>query len=107
MFQPILLTKNGEIVFLYARSVLYCYDPKTAFLKMISDDPSDPSEDYFETVEVIAHVNTFASLEAIGENSKRYTVRPRRVRTPWNDVIDELDRIALGEEVDTTHYRLR
>ncbi|XP_026430605.1 F-box protein CPR1-like [Papaver somniferum] len=103
-FQPILLTKKREIIFLYARSALYCYDTKTTVLKIISNEAST---DYFEDVEAIAHVNTFVSLEAMGENSKRYTVRPRWVRTPWDDVIDELDRVALGEEVDTTRFRLR
>ncbi|XP_026430936.1 F-box protein At3g07870-like [Papaver somniferum] len=103
-FQPILLTNNGEIIFLYGKSVLYSYDTKTTLLKMISNEASS---DYFEAVEAIAHVNTFASSEATGENSKRYTVRPRRVRTPWDDVIDELDRVALGEEIDTTLFRLR
>ncbi|XP_026430932.1 F-box/kelch-repeat protein At3g06240-like [Papaver somniferum] len=102
--QPILLAKNREIICLYADSVLYCYDTKTNFLKMISDDTS---ADYFEAVAAIAHVNTLVSLEAIGENSKRYTVRPRRARTPWDDVIDELDRVALGEEIDITRFRLR
>ncbi|XP_026389034.1 F-box protein At3g07870-like [Papaver somniferum] len=104
-FKPILLTKKGEIIFLYAESVLYCYDTKTTFLKMISDEAS---ADYFEAVEVIAHVNTFASLEVMGENSKRYTVHPSRVRSPRDDdVIDELDRVALSEVCDTTRFKLR
>ncbi|KAI3955793.1 hypothetical protein MKW98_006153 [Papaver atlanticum] len=97
--QPVLLRKAGEIVFLFAESVLYCYDPKTTILKMISNEAS--TED-FKAVEVIAHLNTFASLEAMGENSKRYTVC-----TPLDDVIDELDRVALSQEIDTTRFRLR
>ncbi|KAI3978140.1 hypothetical protein MKX01_012971, partial [Papaver californicum] len=98
-FWPILLRRNGEIVLLYARSVLYCYDMKTKIFKVIS---KKASTDHFEAVEPIAHVNTFASLEAMGENSKIYAVR-----TPRDDVIDKLDRVALGEEIDTTRFRLR
>ncbi|XP_026430939.1 F-box/kelch-repeat protein At3g06240-like [Papaver somniferum] len=86
--QPILLGKNGEIVLLFAASVLYSYDPKTTFLKMISNKAS---ADYFKHVEASAHINTFASLEATGENSEKYTVRPRQ----WDDVIEELDRVSL------------
>ncbi|KAI3955806.1 hypothetical protein MKW98_006166 [Papaver atlanticum] len=104
MLQPILLTRHGEIILLYAESVLYCYDPKTTFLKMISNEASN---DNFQAVKAIAHVNTFASLEAMGENSKRYTVRPRRVGSPLDDVIDELDRVSPCEEIDTTTFRFR
>ncbi|XP_026384843.1 uncharacterized protein LOC113280438 [Papaver somniferum] len=103
-FQPVLLTKGGEIIFLYDKSVLYWYDTRTTLLRMISDEAAT---NYFRNVEVIAHTSTFASLEAMGENSKRYTLRPRRVRTPWDAGIDELDRVALGEEIDTTRFRLR
>ncbi|XP_026430947.1 F-box/kelch-repeat protein At3g06240-like [Papaver somniferum] len=103
-FQPILFTKNGEIIFLYAESMLYCYDMRSTSLRMISNEAST---DYFRHIEVIAHVNTLASLEALGENSKRYKARPHRVRTPWDDVIDELDLVALDEEIDTTRFRLR
>ncbi|KAI3906543.1 hypothetical protein MKW98_009451 [Papaver atlanticum] len=103
ILRPILLTKNGEIILLYGKSVLYCYERKTTILKMISNEAST---DCFEAVEVIAHINTFASLEAIGENSKRYIVRPRWARTPWYDVIDEFDRVAPDEEIDMTRFRL-
>ncbi|KAI3945746.1 hypothetical protein MKW98_023020 [Papaver atlanticum] len=65
------------------------------------------STDYILDVEAIANVNTFASLEAMGENSKRYTTaRPRRV-TPWDDVTDELDQVSAGEEIDTAGFRFR
>lgn len=79
--------------------MLYSYDTKTTLLKKISNKAST---DHFEAVEPIAHVNTFVSLEAMGENSKRYTVR-----SPWDDVIDGLDRVAVAEEIDTTRCRLR
>ncbi|XP_026395988.1 F-box protein At3g07870-like [Papaver somniferum] len=105
-FQPILLTNNGEIIFLCDESVLYCYDTKTTILKMISNDAST---DYIRHVEAIAHINTFASLEATGENSKKYTTAlprrvPRPVRTPWDDVADEVYRVAPNEEIDTTCF---
>ncbi|XP_026431211.1 F-box protein At3g07870-like [Papaver somniferum] len=111
-FLPILLAKNGQIIFLYDESVLYCYDKTTTVLKMISNEAS---ADYLECVEAVAHVNTLVSLEAMGENSKRYTVHPCGVGTPWDHVIDELDRVALGEvdrvalseEIDTTRFRFR
>lgn len=97
-FRPILLTENGEIIFLYDEW-LYSYDTKTTFLKMISNEAPT---DYFEDVDAIAHINTSASLEAMGENSKRYTVR-----NPLDDVIDDFNRVALGEGIDTTRFRLR
>ncbi|XP_026451116.1 F-box protein At3g07870-like [Papaver somniferum] len=76
------------------------------FEAMISNDAST---DYIRHVEAIAHINTFASLEATGENSKRYTTAlprrvPRPVRTPWDDVADEVYRVAPGEEIDTTCF---
>ncbi|XP_026432271.1 uncharacterized protein LOC113329630 [Papaver somniferum] len=101
--EPILLTKKGEIIFLYDESVLYSYDTRTTCLKMISDNPI--RDDYFEDVEAIAHLNTFASLEGMGEISKRHDVHPSQGRTPCDDAINELDRFALGDDTDTTPFR--
>ncbi|KAI3996348.1 hypothetical protein MKX01_026816 [Papaver californicum] len=81
-FEPILLTKNDEIIFVSEDSALYCYDPKTTTLKMISDN-DEALTDYIAAFTAIPHVNTFASLKAIGEKSKRYMTG-----NTWEDSVD-------------------
>lgn len=72
-FRPILTTENEEVIFTYNDEALYCYDSKTTTLKMISDE-DEVSTEYFANVEAIPHINTLASLEAMGEKSKKYLV---------------------------------
>ncbi|XP_026416177.1 F-box protein At3g07870-like [Papaver somniferum] len=72
-FTPVLLTEAREVILIYNDSALYSYDSKTTTLKMISDD-DEVSKEYFANVKAISHVHSFASLEAMGEKSKRYSV---------------------------------
>ncbi|XP_026404669.1 F-box protein At3g07870-like isoform X2 [Papaver somniferum] len=83
-FEPILLTKNEEIIFKYDNFVLYSYDTKMAILKRISDDDK-ASTDYFSAAKLIAHINIFISLRDIGEKSKRHMVGS----SCEDDVIDQ------------------
>ncbi|MCL7040154.1 hypothetical protein MKW94_017021 [Papaver nudicaule] len=65
-YWPILLTENGEVIFSWLDTKLYCYNSRTGSWKLLVDDVS------VDGMVAIPHVNTFVSLEAIGQKpSKR------------------------------------
>ncbi|OVA07464.1 F-box domain [Macleaya cordata] len=73
-YQPFALTKSNEILLWYKHCILSCYDPKTATLKKLWHDDHS-----LVKCQAILHMNSFVSLKAMGEKSKRRRYHEHKV----------------------------
>ncbi|XP_026424711.1 uncharacterized protein LOC113321046 [Papaver somniferum] len=60
--EPCALTNSGEVLMRY-KGCLFCYNPQTASLEKLMDN---------EFGYVFPHVNSFVSLEALGERGSKF-----------------------------------
>ncbi|XP_026450945.1 F-box protein At3g07870-like [Papaver somniferum] len=72
-YWPISLTSSGKLILRFQYKVLYCYDPDTGELEKLMNCNT---EFFFPTlpyplIEAIPHINSYVSLEALGERSKK------------------------------------
>ncbi|KAI3892473.1 hypothetical protein MKX03_012691, partial [Papaver bracteatum] len=69
---PLLITKKNEVLFVHARSILNCYDPKSTTVVKLWDDKK------WDLMMITAHphMNSFVALKALGERSENPTL-------PW------------------------
>ncbi|OVA09218.1 F-box domain [Macleaya cordata] len=72
-YKPFALTKSGEVLFWRDNKILFRYDPKTGTLKKLSVEDWD-----LKFFQAIPHMNSFVSMKALGEKSRKRKQYMRR-----------------------------